>query len=218
MRLVLSRLLWQKLLATVLAVGVFVYLYEVTSNDAVWPWQAQQPVDPTTPVPGSRVQFSATAYCKGDTTASGVAARSGIAAADPSLLPVGSVVTVTTDQEKYNGVYTVMDTGPEVKGRELDLYLWSCTEALAFGRKQVQVTVLRLGWSPAASTPSLIDRLFRRRAAKVPAAPSAITATPSTTTPVPPSTPAAPPEPAAVVPPAQMTPAAPPGSPANTTP
>ena len=43
--------------------------------------------------------------------------------------------------------------------------MWSCHEALAFGRKDVQVTVLRLGWNPSASAPGLIDRLFRRREA-----------------------------------------------------
>jgi hypothetical protein len=58
-----------------------------------------------------------------------------------------------------------MDTGPKVQGRILDLYMWSCHEALDFGRKAVQVTVLRLGWSPSASSPGLIDRLFRRREA-----------------------------------------------------
>jgi hypothetical protein len=56
-----------------------------------------------------------------------------------------------------------MDTGPRVQGRLLDLYMWSCKEALAFGRKSIQVTVLRLGWNPQASTPGLIGRLFRRR-------------------------------------------------------
>ena len=91
--------------------------------------------------------------------------RTGVAAADPALLPVGSVVTVGTGDSQYNGVYTVMDTGPEVKGRELDLYIWSCHEALRFGRKPVQVTVLRLGWDPQASSPTLVDRLFRRREA-----------------------------------------------------
>jgi hypothetical protein len=58
-----------------------------------------------------------------------------------------------------------MDTGPKVQGRLVDLYMWSCHEALAFGRQQIEVTVLRLGWNPSASTPSLIDRLFRRREA-----------------------------------------------------
>lgn len=153
--------------ATVFAVLAFVLYYEVSGDDAVWPWRNEQVLDPSRPQPGARLQFSATAYCKGNTTTSGVEVRSGVAAADPSILPVGSVVTVTTDNTRYNGVYTVMDTGPEVKGRELDLYLWSCNEALAFGRKPVQVTVLRLGWNPSASTPSVIDRLFRRQAARV---------------------------------------------------
>lgn len=168
-RFILSQSLRNKIAATVLAVVTFVLLYGITSDDAVWPWRTEQVFDPSRPQPGSRLEFSATAYCKGDTTASGVGVRTGIAAADPSILPVGSVVTVTTDNARYNGVYTVMDTGPEVKGRELDVYLWSCNEALAFGRKQIQVTVLRLGWNPSASTPGLIDRLFRRQAARRPA-------------------------------------------------
>ena len=128
--------------------------------------------------PGARLPFSATAYCKGTTTASGVGVRTGIAAADPRLLPVGSVVNVATGDNRYNGVYTVMDTGPKVQGRLLDLYMWSCHEALGFGRKDVQVTVLRLGWDPRATAPTLIDRSsaagpharFRRRSPRLLAA------------------------------------------------
>jgi hypothetical protein len=71
-----------------------------------------------------------------------------------------------------------MDTGPAVQGRVLDLYMWSCHEALAFGRKPVDVTVLRLGWNPSASSASLIDRLFRRREAARSASP-ALSAAPS---------------------------------------
>jgi len=115
------------------------------------------------PSPGAHLVFDATAYCKGTTTAAGVNVRRGIAAADPQLLPVGTVVSLSTGDPEYDGVYTIMDTGPEVKGRELDLYMWSCNEALQFGRKQVGVTVLRLGWDPRASSASLVDRLFRRR-------------------------------------------------------
>jgi 3D (Asp-Asp-Asp) domain-containing protein len=154
-----------KLVATVLAIGAFVLLYEVTAFDSRETAGTTGVVDPTAPVTGARLQFEATAYCKGRTTASGVVVRSGVAAADPKLLPVGSVLNVTTDSRKYNGIYTVMDTGPAVQGRILDLYMWSCHEALAFGRKPVQVTVLRLGWNPSASSPGLIDRLFRRREA-----------------------------------------------------
>ena len=118
------------------------------------------------PSPGAQLQFNATAYCKGTTTASGVTVRTGIAAADPQLLPVGTVLNVATGDSRYNGVYTVMDTGPRVQGRILDLYMWSCHEALRFGRRGVQVTVLRLGWDPKASSPGLIDRLFKGREAR----------------------------------------------------
>ena len=112
---------------------------------------------------GTALRFQATAYCKGETTAAGVAVRAGMAAADPALLPLGSVVSVQTQTERQNGIWTVLDTGPEVKGRELDLYIWNCNEALAFGRQNVQVTILRLGWDPQNSAPSPVEQLFRRR-------------------------------------------------------
>jgi hypothetical protein len=58
-----------------------------------------------------------------------------------------------------------------VKGRELDLYMWSCTEALAFGRRPVRVTILRLGWDPQQSAPGPIEQLFRRREQRRPETP-----------------------------------------------
>jgi len=100
--------------------------------------------------------------------------RTGIAASDAAFLPVGSVVNVTTGAAKHNGVYTIMDTGPKVQGRILDIYMWSCHDALAFGRQQIEVTVLRLGWNPENSVPSLVDRLFRRREATRATAPSTL--------------------------------------------
>lgn len=112
---------------------------------------------------GTAIRFDATAYCKGETTAAGVAVRHGMAAADPTLLPLGSVVRVDTADARYSGIWTVLDTGPEVKGRELDLYMWSCNDALAFGRQSVRVTILRLGWDPRASAPGPAEQLFRRR-------------------------------------------------------
>jgi 3D (Asp-Asp-Asp) domain-containing protein len=159
----ISQSVGRKLLATVVAILGFVFVYEVSTFDSRD--TAQQVANPRAPVIGASHPFTATAYCKGQTTASGTAVRTGIAASDPTLLPVGSVVNVTTDTPKYNGIYTIMDTGPRVQGRILDLYMWSCNEALAFGRKPVQVAVLRLGWNPNASSPSLVDRLFRRREA-----------------------------------------------------
>ena len=165
MKRVLSNSLWRKALALLIAITGFVLLYETRIFDSQYGIFQRMLSDASAPTPGSRLHFSATAYCKGSTTASGVTVRTGVAAADPQLLPVGSVVNVATGDIKYNGVYTIMDTGPQVQGRELDLYMWSCYEALAFGRKSIDVTVLRLGWDPQASSPRLIDRLFRRREA-----------------------------------------------------
>ena len=166
-RHLISRSLWRKVAVTCAASVAFVLLYEVSMFDSREA-APQAIVDPTLPAAGARFAFTATAYCKGTTTASGVGVRTGIAASDPAILPVGSVVNLSTDTVKYNGVYTVMDTGPRVQGRILDIYMWSCHEALAFGRRPVEVMVLRLGWNPTASTPSLVDRLFRRREAARP--------------------------------------------------
>jgi 3D (Asp-Asp-Asp) domain-containing protein len=166
MRRILARYTWAKVTVLLAAVVGFVLLYEsqiLDSRNAAW--QTMTNADGSAK-PGARLPFSATAYCKGTTTASGVGVRAGIAAADPSLLPVGSVLSVAVGDNRYNGIYTVMDTGPKVQGRLLDLYMWSCHEALRFGRKDVQVTVLRLGWDPRATAPSFIDRIFRGRASR----------------------------------------------------
>ena len=135
----------------------FAFLYEVTILDSRYAArQAELRESTATPAPGARLRFTATAYCKGTMTASGVNVRTGIAAADPDLLPVGSVIQVERLGERYNGIYTVMDTGPAVQGREIDIYMWNCGEALDFGRRSIAINVLRLGWNPKASAPASI--------------------------------------------------------------
>jgi 3D (Asp-Asp-Asp) domain-containing protein len=152
------------------AAVTFASLYEVTTLDSRNAARELELQESTAhPSPGARLRFSVTAYCKGTTTASGVNVRTGIAASDPDLLPVGSVVQIDKLGDRYNGVYTIMDTGPAVKGRELDIYMWSCTEALQLGHRDAAVTIVRLGWNPRASTPRLIDRLFRKRETALPA-------------------------------------------------
>ena len=163
--MLLTKSLRRKVLATLAAVLGFAFLFEASILDSR-PFAdvlARYDSGSATPEPGAKLRFTATAYCKGTTTASGVNVRQGIAAADPTLLPVGSVIRVDRLDDRYNGIYTVMDTGPAVQGRHVDIYLWSCYEALELGRRPISLTVLRLGWSPQASSPSLIDRLFRQR-------------------------------------------------------
>jgi len=170
--MLLSRSSGRKIVATALSAVCFAFLYEVTVLDSRYAARQAELRDATAPPrPGARLRFTATAYCKGTTTASGVNVRTGIAAADPDLLPVGSVIQVDRLAERYNGVYTIMDTGPKVQGRHIDIYMWSCHEALELGRRPIQITVLRLGWNPQASSPPLVDKLFREREKNLPPPP-----------------------------------------------
>lgn len=161
--MIISHSLRRKSIVTVIAVGGFVSLYEATTIDSKYAaHQAELRESTAPPSPGARLAFTATAYCKGMTTTSGVPAQTGVAASDPSLLPVGSVVAIDASAPKYNGIYTIMDTGPSVRGRQVDIYIWSCTEALEFGRRPIHLTVLRLGWNPRATTPTFMERIFKR--------------------------------------------------------
>jgi 3D (Asp-Asp-Asp) domain-containing protein len=152
--MLLTRSTKQKVAASCGAILGFVLLREVTTLDSRRASAADAVVRESVapPKPGARLRFSATAYCKGTTTASGAAVKTGIVAADPDLLPQGSVIQIESLGQRYNGIYTVMDTGPAVKGRLLDIYMWSCNEALKFGRKSTTLNVLRLGWNPRATT------------------------------------------------------------------
>jgi 3D (Asp-Asp-Asp) domain-containing protein len=100
---------------------------------------------------GQPRRFTATAYCDRGITQAGVRARSGVAAADPSVLPVGSVIRVDPDGPDHAGIYTVMDTGGKVVGRRIDLFVSDCGEARRFGLQRAEIRVLRLGWDPRAS-------------------------------------------------------------------
>ena len=89
--------------------------------------------------------MQATAFVgRGETTASGTAAREGIVAADPAVLPYGTRIHVS-GSDGYDGVYLVTDTGGKVNGAHIDLCLRSRAEARQFGKKKVKVRVLKLG-------------------------------------------------------------------------
>lgn len=82
--------------------------------------------------------FTATAYCLKGRTASGSGVRKGIVAADPRVLPLGTRISL--DAGSYSGSYLVADTGGAVKGRKLDIWVSSCSEARRFGRRTVMVS------------------------------------------------------------------------------
>lgn len=84
--------------------------------------------------------FKATAYCLRGRTASGGGVRRGIVAADPRVLPLGTRIQISGGG--YSGIYTVTDTGGAIKGRILDIWVPSCSEAVRFGRRSISVSVL----------------------------------------------------------------------------
>ena len=121
-------------LAAVAAVGV------IAAGCATRRPPSATPSAPSGPA-SSATNFTATAYCHGTTTATGVKARPGIVAADPAVLPFGSVVRIERTSG-YDGTYTVMDTGSKLQGRRIDLFLESCAAAKRFGRRTVRVRVV----------------------------------------------------------------------------
>jgi len=82
--------------------------------------------------------FTATAYCLKGRTASGSGVRRGIVAADPRVLPLGTRINLQAGS--YSGSYIVADTGGGIKGRRLDIWVSSCSEAKRFGRRKVSVS------------------------------------------------------------------------------
>lgn len=97
------------------------------------------------------LDFRATAYCDDGITKSGVQVAVGMVAADPNVIPLGSIICVEeTPDRYYDGIYQVTDTGRLVKGSRIDIYIPDLEEALEFGYRGVKVTVLRRGY-PAQS-------------------------------------------------------------------
>jgi 3D (Asp-Asp-Asp) domain-containing protein len=91
--------------------------------------------------------FHATAYSLTGMTRAGVPAGPGYVAADPKVIPLGSVIYVESPHVK--GVFQVMDTGDLIKGKIIDIFLPSYEACVDFGRKIVNVKVLRYGFSNA---------------------------------------------------------------------
>ena len=103
----------------------------------------------------ARLRMEVTAYCTKGETASGEQTRRGIVAADPNVLPLGSRVRVDGLGRPHDRVYDVEDTGREVKGRELDIFMQDCQAAKRFGRRTARVRVLQVG-DDAERAPAVI--------------------------------------------------------------
>src|SRR5438132_6889516 len=90
---------------------------------------------------GQLLRMTATAYCRGGRTSSGAMTRDGVVAADPRMIPAGSILRIETRDRRRSGVFRALDTGGGIKGRRLDIFTSSSTAARRFGRRQVLVQV-----------------------------------------------------------------------------
>lgn len=61
-------------------------------------------------------------------------------ASDPAVLPLGSIVHIEGLGERMSH-----DTGSAIKGKRIDLFVGSCKEAKAWGRREVTVRVIHKG-------------------------------------------------------------------------
>ncbi|MBI3654221.1 MAG: 3D domain-containing protein [Acidobacteria bacterium] len=84
--------------------------------------------------------FHATAYCLKGRTATGEYVRQGLVAADPKVLPLGTMVHIQAG--RYTGIYKVADTGGAIRGNRIDIYVPSYREAKSFGRQKIKVKVI----------------------------------------------------------------------------
>jgi 3D (Asp-Asp-Asp) domain-containing protein/peptidoglycan hydrolase CwlO-like protein len=97
------------------------------------------PVPTPTPTIGSGTQMivASTGYCLRGTTATGIPTGWGVVAVDPAVIPLGTRMSIPGYGE---GV--AADTGPAVRGATIDIWFPKCSQALAWGRRVVSITLL----------------------------------------------------------------------------
>ncbi len=99
--------------------------------------QDARTTQPTAPAAGGRsITVMATGYSLTGTTATGVAVGYGIVAVDPSVIPLGTRMTVPG-----YGEAVAADTGGAIRGARIDLWFPTVAEALAWGTRSVTITL-----------------------------------------------------------------------------
>ena len=92
---------------------------------------------PVAPTPGGRtLTVTATGYSMPGTTATGLHVGWGVAAVDPSVIPLGTHMTIPG-----YGVAVAADTGGAVVGATIDLWFPTTAQANAWGRRSVTIVL-----------------------------------------------------------------------------
>jgi len=93
---------------------------------------------------GYTMNVEATAYSTNqpslsDFTFTGINLRENpnVVAVDPNVIPLGSTIIVPG-----YGTYVAGDTGSAIKGNRIDVHITDLNQAIAFGRKSIQITII----------------------------------------------------------------------------
>ena len=106
----------------------------VSTVSSAAPVAAAAPL-PIANAPGT-MTVTATAYTLGGTTATGAPVGYGVVAVDPSVIPLGTRMTIPGYGE---GV--AADTGGAIQGATIDLWFPTAADAAAWGRRTVTITL-----------------------------------------------------------------------------
>ena len=97
---------------------------------------ATAPAAPPHAAAGGTITVSATGYALRGRTATGIQTAPGVVAVDPSVIPLGTRMTIPGYGE---GI--AADTGGAVHGNIIDLWFPSTAQALQWGRRTVTITI-----------------------------------------------------------------------------
>jgi 3D (Asp-Asp-Asp) domain-containing protein len=98
--------------------------------------RASPEATPSAPAAGSTLTVSATAYALAGHTATGMPVGWGVVAVDPSVIPLGTRMTIPGYGE---GV--AADVGSAVRGATIDLWFPTLDQAQTWGRRTVTITL-----------------------------------------------------------------------------
>jgi 3D (Asp-Asp-Asp) domain-containing protein/peptidoglycan hydrolase CwlO-like protein len=107
---------------------------EAGTTAAVEP--APAPVPPPPPANGRTITVDSTGYSLTGHTATGLPVGWGVVAVDPSVIPLGTKLTIPG-----YGPAVAADTGGGVRGREIDIWFPTLAQARAWGRRTVSITL-----------------------------------------------------------------------------
>ena len=101
------------------------------------PSAAGLPDDPVLrPASGNRLTVLSTGYSLGGTTATGLPVGRGVVAVDPSVIPLGTRLSIPG-----YGSGVAADTGPAIQGLRVDLWFPTRAAALAWGWRTVTIVL-----------------------------------------------------------------------------